>query len=248
LVGCCVQQARGGMGGGYHGMRNARMMLPQPAHTFRHFHPQSHSSLCAGWTEQHAATSMPATVHCGCCMRPCRAWQALSSATRARSLVLFHRGRCIAQLGVAPEEFAAGLAAPGPMCQEAMQSGRGNYMANLALFPGGWCARPAVRLTGGRQGCKGGGWAGDVQYHGEIAPHRILWKAPQRWPLLLLRGLLANARCGSECHLPSSTALLSSRQCKPYTGCWLGGGRRAPGVCRVPAHQYAGRAGATGGQ
>lgn len=65
----------------------------------------------------------------------------MSSATRARSLVVFYGGRCIAQLGVAPSGVEK-VVGPGPICQQAMQGGRGNYLANLVLFPGwrweGW--------------------------------------------------------------------------------------------------------------
>lgn len=76
-----------------------------------------------------------------------RAWDALRSTSRARCLVLFHRGRCLMQVGVAPVGQAPGAAAPGPICQQAMKSGTGNYLANLVLFPGGW-------------GAGGWGWVG----------------------------------------------------------------------------------------
>ena len=133
-----------------------------------------------------------------------RVWDSLRSATRARTLVLFYKGRCLLQEGVAPAGqvgrcwgLAVGLngllkvggtccllaaaaaaatfgllhanqvvrcscgncktflppaklssatidclqslgaASPGPICQKAMQSGTGNYLANLVLFPGG---------------------------------------------------------------------------------------------------------------
>ncbi|KAL4421741.1 hypothetical protein ABPG77_002357 [Micractinium sp. CCAP 211/92] len=64
------------------------------------------------------------------------AWDALRTTSRARCLVLFHRGRCLMHLGVAPAGQAPGAAAPGPICQQAMKSGTGNYLANLVLFPG----------------------------------------------------------------------------------------------------------------
>ncbi|PRW61129.1 CGLD23 required for cyt b6 assembly [Chlorella sorokiniana] len=63
-------------------------------------------------------------------------WDSLRSATRARSMVLFYKGRCLLQEGVAPAGQALGAATPGPICQKAMQSGTGNYLANLVLFPG----------------------------------------------------------------------------------------------------------------
>lgn len=64
------------------------------------------------------------------------AWQAVSTATRARSMVVFFRGKCIIQLGFAAESTQPGAATPGPICQQAIDSGRGNYLANLVLFPG----------------------------------------------------------------------------------------------------------------
>ena len=65
-----------------------------------------------------------------------RVWDALRSASRTRSLVLFYNGHCLMQVGVAPPGMALGSAAPGPICQQAMKSGTGNYLANLVLFPG----------------------------------------------------------------------------------------------------------------
>lgn len=52
-------------------------------------------------TVQHASapsSDMPLPLSCFC---P-RAWDSLRSATRARSLVLFYKGRCLMQEGVAP--------------------------------------------------------------------------------------------------------------------------------------------------
>lgn len=58
---------------------------------------------------------------------------------------------CLPQEGVAPAGAAAGAATPGPICQQALKSGTGNYLANLVLFPGGWAHRQeqrAVHLLG----------------------------------------------------------------------------------------------------
>ena len=68
------------------------------------------------------------------------AWGALQGATRCRALVLFLDGRREAHLGCAAPGAArieAGEAfAPGTICEAAMRSGEGNYLANLVLFPG----------------------------------------------------------------------------------------------------------------
>lgn len=63
-------------------------------------------------------------------------WDALRTTSRARSVVIFYRGRCLFQVGVAPAGQAVGAASPGAICQQAMNSGTGNYLANLTLFPG----------------------------------------------------------------------------------------------------------------
>lgn len=73
---------------------------------------------------------------------PCRAWQALASSTRARSLVAFHKGRCVALLGVVTEGCTPDATTPGPICQQAVESKRGNYLANLVLFPGAGAEPP----------------------------------------------------------------------------------------------------------
>lgn len=64
------------------------------------------------------------------------AWSALQSATSASCLALFHKGRCVAYLGWAAAATDPAAAAPGPLCQQAMSSGAGNYLPNLLLFPG----------------------------------------------------------------------------------------------------------------
>ena len=75
----------------------------------------------------------------------CRVWDSLRSATRAKSMVLFYKGRCLMHVGYAASGPPVGGAAPGPICQQAMKSGTGNYLANLVLFPGGvaWACLPA---------------------------------------------------------------------------------------------------------
>jgi hypothetical protein len=70
----------------------------------------------------------------------CRVWDSLRSATRAKSMVLFYKGRCLMHVGYAASGPPVGGAAPGPICQQAMKSGTGNYLANLVLFPGEWGA------------------------------------------------------------------------------------------------------------
>jgi hypothetical protein len=122
--------------------------------------------LCCPLTA--AALKLRTFPHC------CRVWDAVRSATRTRSLLLFYNGRCLLHAGVAPAGKPLGAAVPGPICQKAMKSGSGNYLANLVLFPGGRQGVGAGSLEGQRGhavqlllGCKvwggGGGGRGGVQ-------------------------------------------------------------------------------------
>ena len=66
------------------------------------------------------------------------AWRALRAASRCTSLVVFVDGARVAHLGFAAPGGAEGDRAPrmGPICRKALDTGSGNYLANLALFPG----------------------------------------------------------------------------------------------------------------
>ena len=48
----------------------------------------------------------------------------------------FHRGRCVMHAGAAAAGVPPGSAAPGPICERALETGTGNYLANLVLYPG----------------------------------------------------------------------------------------------------------------
>ena len=69
-------------------------------------------------------------------------WDALSASTACGSAAVFYRGKRVMQFGVAPRRLAdpAILATDvpelGPICRRCMESGGGNYLANLILFPG----------------------------------------------------------------------------------------------------------------
>ncbi|KIY99022.1 hypothetical protein MNEG_8940 [Monoraphidium neglectum] len=64
------------------------------------------------------------------------AWEALSSTARVTSLVVIYQGRNVAHLGLARPGHAAGAAKAGEVAAKAMASGKGNYLANLILYPG----------------------------------------------------------------------------------------------------------------
>ena len=65
-----------------------------------------------------------------------RVWSALQAASRCRALVLFLGAKCMLHFGAANTGCAGGSAVMGPICRKVLEAGRGNYLANLALYPG----------------------------------------------------------------------------------------------------------------
>ncbi|KAG7673571.1 hypothetical protein KSW81_006772 [Nannochloris sp. 'desiccata'] len=64
------------------------------------------------------------------------AWSAISWATKAKFMVVFKDEKCVMHVGCMLPGHIAGTAVPGPICLEAQRKGTGNFLANLALFPG----------------------------------------------------------------------------------------------------------------
>lgn len=52
------------------------------------------------------------------------------------SLVVIYQGHNIYHAGYAAENYRPGSAKAGEVCSGSMESGRGNYLANLVLYPG----------------------------------------------------------------------------------------------------------------
>lgn len=67
-----------------------------------------------------------------------RIWSSLSSASLCGSLVIFYDSKRVMQAGVGPQRMDPTGPDPrlGEICTSAMSSGKGNYLANMALFPG----------------------------------------------------------------------------------------------------------------
>ena len=66
-------------------------------------------------------------------------WDALRGATKCGSFAVFYKGKRMLQAGVVParaEPLEPEMSALGTICTRAMESGKGNYLANLALAPG----------------------------------------------------------------------------------------------------------------
>ncbi|KAF5838919.1 hypothetical protein DUNSADRAFT_2010, partial [Dunaliella salina] len=64
------------------------------------------------------------------------AWQALQKCTRSRSMAVFYKGRQIFHAGFMRPNTQLGSVQVGETCQTALRTGRGNYLANLTLYPG----------------------------------------------------------------------------------------------------------------
>eukprot|EP01018_Ginkgo_biloba_P002755 Gb_38027 [translate_table: standard] len=72
-------------------------------------------------------------------------WDSLSGITCCQALVIVHNGTCLLQLGIASESAEiqgvpmfvdAHKLVQGSLCQGIQNSGKQNYLANLALYPG----------------------------------------------------------------------------------------------------------------
>lgn len=64
------------------------------------------------------------------------AHQSLTEASGVKAVVVMHRGQCVFHRGAGRSGATPGSAEPGEMCQRVMESGRGNYIANLTPYPG----------------------------------------------------------------------------------------------------------------
>jgi len=62
----------------------------------------------------------------------------LRKATTAGAFIVVFDGKRLFQAGLAPQGMTPSLDAPplGDICRRAMSTGQGNYMVNMALFPG----------------------------------------------------------------------------------------------------------------
>lgn len=68
----------------------------------------------------------------------CRSWDALRTCTRCSSLAVISRQQCLLLAGaVMPGSEPWRHAQLGSIGSRALSEGRGNYLANLALYPGG---------------------------------------------------------------------------------------------------------------
>lgn len=65
-------------------------------------------------------------------------WDAIKGATTCGAVLVVHKGKRHMQAGITPAKAQLSAEAPplGPICERCMDTGKGNYLANLALFPG----------------------------------------------------------------------------------------------------------------
>ncbi|KAL3161893.1 hypothetical protein ABBQ38_008980 [Trebouxia sp. C0009 RCD-2024] len=64
------------------------------------------------------------------------AWQSLRDCSTCQAVVVIYHSSCLMHMGVAKPGHNPPEALLGPICRRAMSSERGNYLANLALYPG----------------------------------------------------------------------------------------------------------------
>eukprot|EP00878_Enallax_costatus_P009874 GHUV01010311.1.p1 GENE.GHUV01010311.1~~GHUV01010311.1.p1 ORF type:complete len:311 (+),score=99.09 GHUV01010311.1:286-1218(+) len=64
------------------------------------------------------------------------AWESLQATSRATSMVVMYQGRSLFHAGMARAGYQLGTATAGEVAQKAMETGKGNYLANLVLYPG----------------------------------------------------------------------------------------------------------------
>ena len=64
-------------------------------------------------------------------------YDALIDSSSTCGLVVFHKGKCAAQLGFAADDSSYGSQATmGPMCMTMIERDKGNYIPNLKVYPG----------------------------------------------------------------------------------------------------------------
>ncbi|KAL0032202.1 hypothetical protein WJX77_010710 [Trebouxia sp. C0004] len=64
------------------------------------------------------------------------AWQSLKDCSTCQAVVILYKSSCVMHMGVARAGHKPEDALLGPICRRAMSSEQGNYLANLALYPG----------------------------------------------------------------------------------------------------------------
>ncbi|KAL3161340.1 hypothetical protein ABBQ32_010238 [Trebouxia sp. C0010 RCD-2024] len=64
------------------------------------------------------------------------AWQSLRDCSTCQAVVVIYNSSCLMHMGAARPGHKPQDALLGPICRRAMSSERGNYLANLALYPG----------------------------------------------------------------------------------------------------------------
>lgn len=64
------------------------------------------------------------------------AWQSLKECSTCQAVVILYKSSCVMHMGAARAGHKPEAALLGPICRRAMSSEQGNYLANLALYPG----------------------------------------------------------------------------------------------------------------
>ena len=76
-----------------------------------------------------------------------RTWHSLKDCSTCQAVVVLYDSTCLMHMGAARAGHKPEDALLGPICRKAMSSEQGNYLANLALYPGRCTMTPAPPLT-----------------------------------------------------------------------------------------------------
>lgn len=60
----------------------------------------------------------------------------MQQCSSCKAVVVLYKNKCLAHFGAGRSGHAPAAALPGAICSRAMSSGKGNYLANLSLYPG----------------------------------------------------------------------------------------------------------------
>jgi hypothetical protein len=64
------------------------------------------------------------------------AWDAISTCTCCKSMSVMVSGACVFQAGLIPEGAKPGRVVDGAISRRVVNSGKADFLANIALFPG----------------------------------------------------------------------------------------------------------------
>ena len=114
------------------------------------------------------------------CLTFRRLWQSMQQCSSCQAVVVLFKNKCIAHLGVGRPGHDPATAVPGVIATRAMSSGKGNYLANLSLYPGDNCKVPHSKPASAKllptvsvESCLLGLACNVVQGHSTVCQHAL---------------------------------------------------------------------------